>query len=77
MEKYNIELTVNACNECPFLNCSDTGDDCNILRQGIHESVYSNIDFKFDKGLLAVRGSVMLDGVVTHKDGFIVTTAGV
>ena len=33
-------------------------------------------DFKFDKGLLAVRGSVMLDGTVTYKDGFIVATVG-
>lgn len=33
-------------------------------------------DFKFDKGLLAVRGSVMLDGTVTYKDGFIVATIG-
>ena len=33
-------------------------------------------DFKFDKGLLAVRGSVMLDGAVTFKDGFIVATVG-
>lgn len=33
-------------------------------------------DFKFDKGLLAIRGSVMLDGAVTYKDGFIVVTVG-
>lgn len=33
-------------------------------------------DFKFDKGLLAVRGSVMLDGAVAYKDGFIVATVG-
>lgn len=33
-------------------------------------------DFKFDKGLLAVRGKVMLDGTVTFKDGFIVATIG-
>lgn len=33
-------------------------------------------DFKFDKGLLAVRGSVMLDAAVSHKDGFIVATIG-
>ena len=33
-------------------------------------------DFKFDKGLLAVRGSVMLDGTVAYKDGFIVATIG-
>lgn len=33
-------------------------------------------DFKFDKGLLAIRGSVMLGGAVTFKDGFIVATIG-
>ena len=33
-------------------------------------------DFKFDKGLLAIRGSVMLDGDVVYKDGFIVATVG-
>ena len=33
-------------------------------------------DFKFDKGLLAVRGSVMLDGAVAYKDGFIIATIG-
>lgn len=33
-------------------------------------------DFKFDKGLLAIRGSVMADGAVTYKDGFIVATVG-
>ena len=31
-------------------------------------------DFKFDKGLLAIRGSVMLDGAVTFKNGFVVVT---
>lgn len=31
-------------------------------------------DFKFDKGLLAIRGSVMLDGTVTFKDGFVIAT---
>lgn len=33
-------------------------------------------DFKFDKGLLAIRGSVMLDGAVKAKDGFIIATIG-
>lgn len=33
-------------------------------------------DFKFDKGLLAIRGSVMADGEVAFKDGFIVATVG-
>jgi HK97 family phage major capsid protein len=33
-------------------------------------------DFKFDKGLLAVRGSAMIDGAVAFKDGFTVATVG-
>ena len=33
-------------------------------------------DFKFDKGLLAIRGSVMLGGTVAYKGGFIVATIG-
>lgn len=33
-------------------------------------------DFKFDKGMLAVRGDVELDGTVVYKDGFIVATIG-
>lgn len=31
-------------------------------------------DFKFDEGLLAIRGSVQLDGAVAFKDGFVVAT---
>lgn len=33
-------------------------------------------DFKFDKGMLAIRGDVEADVAVTHKDGFIVATVG-
>lgn len=33
-------------------------------------------DFKFDKGMLAIRGDVELDGTVVYKDGFIVATIG-
>lgn len=33
-------------------------------------------DFKFDKGMLAIRGDVELDGDVAFKDGFIIATVG-
>ena len=33
-------------------------------------------DFKFDKGLLAIRGDVEADGAVVFKDGFIHATVG-
>lgn len=33
-------------------------------------------DFKFDKGMLAIRGDVELDGDVVFKDGFIIATVG-
>lgn len=33
-------------------------------------------DFKFDKGMLAIRGDVEADVAVTFKDGFIVATVG-
>lgn len=46
-DKVIIELIVNNCNECPFLNCSDTGEDCNILRQGVQEGEWSNINFQY------------------------------
>lgn len=46
-DKVLIELTVSGCNKCPFLNCSDTGEDCSILRQGIQEGEWSNINFQY------------------------------
>lgn len=33
-------------------------------------------DFKFDKGLLAIRGDVEVGGAIAFKDGFIVATIG-
>ena len=33
-------------------------------------------DFKFDKGMLAIRGDVEADVAVTYKDGFIIATVG-
>ena len=46
-EKVLIEMEVQECARCPFLNCSDVGEDCNILRVGIHENEWSNIGYQF------------------------------
>lgn len=48
MDKIIVEIEIKSCDECPFLNCSDTGEDCNILRKGIHESEWSNIGYQYD-----------------------------
>lgn len=48
-EKIIIEMEVTDCSHCPFLNSSDIGEDCNILRQDIQEDIDSNIDFQFEK----------------------------
>ena len=48
-EKVIIEIEVTDCFHCPFLNSSDVGEDCNILRQGIREDEWSNIGFQFDE----------------------------
>jgi HK97 family phage major capsid protein len=63
---------------------SNLADNALVYGQGVkfELDLYSDYDikvsedFKFDKGLLAIRGSVMLDGAVTYKDGFIVATVG-
>ena len=48
-EKSIIELEVTDCFHCPFLNMSDTGEDCKILRKGIQEDEWSNINFQFEE----------------------------
>lgn len=37
------------CSKCLFLNSSDTGEDCKILRGDIKEDEWSNIDYQFEK----------------------------
>lgn len=47
--KVLIELENIGCYKCPFLNSSDTGEDCSILRKGVREEEWSNIGFQFDE----------------------------
>ena len=49
-EKIIIEMEVTDCFHCKFLNSSDTGDDCKILRKGIQEDGWGNIGFQFEEG---------------------------
>lgn len=49
-EKVIIEMEVTSCSKCRFLNSSDTGEDCNILRRGVQKGEWSNIDYQFEKG---------------------------
>lgn len=50
-DKILIELNPTDCFHCVFLNSSDTGENCKILRKGIQEDEWSNIDFQFKGGL--------------------------
>ena len=44
---FNITFENKGCNTCLFLNSSDTGEDCNILREDIQEDEWSNIDYQY------------------------------
>ena len=48
-QKILIELELPFCYHCPFLKSSHNREDCSILRQGIQEGEWSNIDFQFDE----------------------------
>ena len=47
--KVLIELENTGCYKCPFLQSSDIGEDCVILRKGVQEGQWSNINFRFDE----------------------------
>ena len=48
-DKILIEIEINNCSQCPFLNASDVGEDCSILRKEIQEGEWSNINFQYDE----------------------------
>lgn len=37
------------CSDCLFLNSSDTGENCKILRRDIREDEWSNINYQFEQ----------------------------
>lgn len=45
-----IKVDINTCHSCPFLNCSDVGEDCNLLKYEIREGEWSNIDYQYGRG---------------------------
>ena len=50
MSEFIIKIEINECHKCPFLNCSDTGEDCNLLSYDIQEGSWSNIDYSYEDG---------------------------
>ena len=42
--KVIIELENTNCYKCPFLNSSDTGENCRILRKGVKKSIVKLCD---------------------------------
>lgn len=67
--KILIELENSGCSKCPFLNSSDTGEDCNILRKGVQEGEWSNINFQFDKNWRYENCPLFYDGYLCRFCG--------
>ena len=70
-EKVIIEIEVTDCGNCRFLNSSDTGEDCNILRQGIQKGEWSNIDFQYGEGWRFEKCPLL------HPDGYLRRNCGI
>lgn len=68
-EKILIEIEINDCFHCPFLNSSDIGEDCNILRKGIQEDEWSNIGFQFDENWRYKNCPLFHEGYICRKCG--------
>lgn len=47
---FYIVMNIDNCSECPFLNSSDTGENCNVLKYSIQEDEWSNINYQFKRG---------------------------
>lgn len=67
--KFLIELENTGCYKCIFLNSSDTGEDCRILRKGIQEGEWSNIDFQFDEDWRYKNCPLLHDGYLCRFCG--------
>lgn len=46
-KKFKIELEIERCWSCPFLNCSDVGENCNLLPYDFKKERdrWSNLNF--------------------------------
>jgi len=72
--KVIIELENTNCYKCPFLNSSDTGENCRILRKGVKEGEWSNIDFQFDENWRYKKCPLFHDGYLCRFCGIKVIT---
>lgn len=68
-KKIIIEMDVPDCFHCKFLNSSDTGENCSILRKGIQEDEWSNIDFQFKEGWRYKKCPLFHEGYICRNCG--------
>ena len=76
-KKYFVMSFMNkGCSNCLFLNSSDTGENCKILRNDIQEGEWSNINYQFKKDWrydgcpLLHKENLKEDGRVLHIEQF-------
>ena len=48
-KRFMVSFENKGCSKCLFLNSSDTGEDCKLLKDEICEDEWSNIDYQFEK----------------------------
>ena len=75
IRKIIIEMDVTDCFHCKFLNSSDTGENCSILRKGIQEDEWSNIGFQFNEGCGSKKDH-KLSKSLSKSDGFLSGSIG-
>ena len=67
--KVLIELENSGCIKCPFLNLSNTGEDCRILRKGVQEREWSNINFQLNEDWRYKNCPLLHDGYLCRTCG--------
>ena len=72
---FGVTFTNKGCSRCLFLNSSDVGEDCKILRSDIQEGEWSNIDYQFERNwryegcpLIHQENLNLHKGIVTIKE---------
>ena len=69
IKKIIIKMEMNDCFNCVFLNSSDTGENCRILRKGIQEDEWSNIDFQFEENWRYEKCPLIHEGYLNRTCG--------
>ena len=69
-ERFEVAFINNGCSKCLFLNSSDTGENCKILKSEIIEDTWSNIDYQFGVKDWRYKGCPLLhpENLNEHKN---------